>query len=69
ACKKWLRKEDIKGEHIFVSNDDWLRLRSLFNFSGIPFGVLICKDGKVLKTGYHFSSTNEVNLLKALEEK
>lgn len=67
-CKKWLRKEEIKGEHIFVSNDDWHRLRGLFNFSGIPFGVLIGKDGKVLKTHYYVSSPNEVNLLEALEK-
>lgn len=41
--KKWLRKEEIGGEHIFVSQDDWNRLAGLFNFSAIPFGVLIGK--------------------------
>ncbi|MDE6696770.1 MAG: hypothetical protein K2K25_07805 [Muribaculaceae bacterium] len=67
ACKKWLRKEEIKGEHIFVSDDDWQRLRGLFNFSGIPFGVLIDKEGKIVKTG--FSIGHEESLLrKTLEE-
>ena len=66
ACKKWLRKEDIKGEHIFVSDDDWQRLRGLFNFSGIPFGVLIDKKGKIVKTG--FSIREESLLRKTLDE-
>lgn len=65
ACKKWLRKEGIKGEHIFVSDDDWNRLRGIFNFSGIPFGVLIGKDGKVIKTK-HVMTDDDPLLKKAL---
>lgn len=67
ACKKWLRNEDIKGEHIFVSGDDWQRLSGLFNFSAIPFGVLIDKDGKVVKTHYSIYE-DEPLLKKALQE-
>ncbi len=52
ACKNWLKKEEIKGEHIFVSGDEWKLLSGLFNFSGIPFGVLISKDGKIISTDY-----------------
>ena len=65
ACKKWLRNEGIKGEHIFVSDDDWNRLRGIFNFSGIPFGVLIGKDGKVIKTK-HVMTDDDPLLKKAL---
>ncbi len=68
ACKKWLRNEDIKGEHIFVSGDNWKQLSGLFNFSAIPFGVLIGKDGNVIKAGYHGLSEDEPLLRKALEE-
>ena len=46
--RKWLRKEEIGGEHIFVNGDDWSRLHALFNFSGVPFGVIIDKKGNVL---------------------
>ncbi|MDE6341169.1 MAG: TlpA family protein disulfide reductase [Muribaculaceae bacterium] len=67
ACKKWLRKEEIKGEHIFVSGDDWQRLRGLFNFSGIPFGVLIDKDGKIVKAGFSIRMDDSL-LRKTLEE-
>ncbi len=67
ACKKWLRKEEIKGEHIFVSGDDWQRMMGLFNFSAIPFGVLIDKNGNILKTNYQIVE-GEPLLTKALQE-
>ena len=67
ACKNWLKKEDIKGEHIFVSGDEWKQLSGLFNFSGIPFGVLISKDGKIIRTGYSIYD-NDPLLEKALNE-
>ncbi|MDE6395591.1 MAG: redoxin family protein, partial [Duncaniella sp.] len=53
ACEKWMAKENIKGEHIFVSGDDWNRLQALFNFSAIPFGAFVDKNGKVVKTKMH----------------
>ena len=68
TCRKWLRKQDIKGEHIFVSDDDWKRLCQLFNFNQIPFGVLIGKDGQVIKTGSHTLALEEPMLLNALNE-
>ncbi len=52
ACKKWLRNEGIKGEHIFVSGEDWKYLSGLFNITGIPHGVLIDKDGKIINPDY-----------------
>ncbi len=66
ACKKWLRKEEIKGEHIFVSGDDWQRLRGLFNFTGIPFGVLIDRQGNIVKSSFNIRM-DETLLRKALE--
>lgn len=67
ACKNWLKKEDIKGEHIFVSGDEWKLLSGLFNFSGIPFGVLISKDGKIIKREYSLYGSDPM-LEKALDE-
>lgn len=67
AAKKWLAEEGIKGEHIFISDDDWKRLNGLFNFSSIPFGVLVGKDGKILATAYHIYSSEQL-LKKALAE-
>jgi len=65
ACEKWLNKEGIKGEHIFISNDNWKRLNSLFNFSGIPFSVLIDKEGNVIETNYQIVN-GELRLEEAL---
>ncbi|MDE6510770.1 MAG: TlpA family protein disulfide reductase, partial [Muribaculaceae bacterium] len=67
ACNEWLEKEGIKGEHLFISQDDWKRLTGLFNFSAIPFGVLIGRDGKILKTHYNLYEEDPL-LKKALEE-
>lgn len=68
TCRKWLRKEGIKGEHIFVSAEDWKRLSKLFNFNQIPFGVLIGKDGKVIKSGLRTLTIEDFFLHKALDE-
>lgn len=57
-CNRFLEKEGIKGEHIYVSQDNWNRLRAYFNFSGIPFGVLIGKDGQLLKTHFLLDNPN-----------
>lgn len=65
ACENWLEKEGIKGEHIFISNSTWNKLSSIFNFSAIPFKVLIDKEGNVLKTSYELF-TGEPLLEKAL---
>lgn len=50
----------LRSSHIFVTDDDWTRLSSLFNFSGIPFGVIIDQDGTVLKTGLHMPMEKQV---------
>lgn len=67
-AEEWLKKEGIKGEHIFLSGDDWQRMRGLFDFSAIPFGVLIGKNGKVIATGLHGLEANDPILHKAMKE-
>ena len=61
-AERWMADENIKGEHIFVSTDNWNRLSALFNFAGIPFGVLVgkiqqsastSKNGEILETNFH----------------
>jgi thiol-disulfide isomerase/thioredoxin len=43
--EKWLDETEIKGEHIYISTDDWNHLQTYLNFSGIPFTCIIDKDG------------------------
>lgn len=68
ACEKWLQKENIKGEHIFVSPDNWNRLRELFRFDGIPHEVLIDKQGNVIANKCHIRSIEDSLLKKAISE-
>lgn len=66
TCKKWLKTQNIKGEHIFITADDWKRLSVRLNFNKIPFGVLIGKDGSILATDYNTLSINDSGLINAM---
>lgn len=68
VCKKWLEKEDIKGEHIFLSADDWTRLQTLFNFGAVPYGVIVDKNGKVIHTACSMPSQRKL-IDQALSDK
>lgn len=61
-CKTWLDENNIKGEHIFITNAEWSMMQEKFNFSGIPFHVIVDKSGKLLP-----NANNYENLLKSLE--
>lgn len=45
-CRSFLEPNNIKGEHIHVTRQEWGYLSEKFNFSGIPFIVLFDKQGK-----------------------
>ena len=60
AAEKWMAEKSIKGEHIYISSDDWNRLSHLFEFSSIPHAVLIGHDGKVITNGFHLSSADDL---------
>lgn len=68
ACEKWLTKENIKGEHIYISENTWRALNGKLNFSGIPFSILIGKDGKeIIATNLNLT-VNDPTVEKALKE-
>lgn len=50
-CNKWMDENNIKGEHIFITRSEWSYMQEKFNFSGIPFHVLVDKSGKVRTDG------------------
>lgn len=60
AAEQWMTEKSIKGEHIYISSDDWNRLTHLFEFSAIPHAVLIGRDGKVITNGFHLSSADDL---------
>ena len=59
-AEKWMTEKSIRGEHIYISSDDWNRLTHLFEFSGIPHAVLIGRDGKVITNGFYLSWADDL---------
>lgn len=48
-CKSFLEPNDIKGEHIHISRAEWGYLQEKFQFTAIPFVVVLDKQGKQRK--------------------
>jgi thiol-disulfide isomerase/thioredoxin len=48
-CKSFLEPNNIQGEHIHITRSEWGYLQEKFQFSGIPFVVLIDKQGNQRK--------------------
>ncbi len=67
----WKNKiPDIKGEHYRVNPDEWNYLNGKFGIQGIPFYVIVDKNGAVQKTqlGYPGNSTIKTLLEKFISE-
>lgn len=54
----FLTRNNIRGEHIFISHDEWNYLKAKFNFSGIPFELIIDRNGTIHKLNQ--APTNEL---------
>ena len=48
-AEEWMKKNDIQGEHIYVSRDTWEYLQTHFQFSAIPFSLTLDKKGRIVK--------------------
>ena len=46
-AEQWLTENNIKGEHIFVTHEEWKHLATKFQFSAIPFATAVDKDGNL----------------------
>ena len=44
-----MKENDIKGEHIFVTHEEWKHLATKFQIAAIPFATAVDKDGKLTK--------------------
>jgi hypothetical protein len=65
-----MNDNNIKGEHIYVTRNEWNLLMDMFNFNAIPHAALIGKDGKVIQNDFKIGSTSldEIkNLIKKYE--
>ena len=48
-AEQWMKENDIKGEHIFVTHEEWKHLATKFQIDAIPFATAVDKDGKLTK--------------------
>ena len=60
VAERWLTENNIKGEHIYVTHEEWKHLSTKFQFSAIPFSTAVDKDGnlttqKELDNAYYFT--------------
>lgn len=51
-AEQWMQENSIKGEHIFVSHEEWQLLCQKFQFSAVPFQIAFDKDGNLVKKAY-----------------
>ena len=51
-AENWLQENSIKGEHIYVSHNDWLLLEEKFQFNAVPFATAVDKDGNSVTYDY-----------------
>ena len=47
VAEHWLQENNIKGEHIYVTHEEWKHLSTKFQFSAIPFATAVDKDGNL----------------------
>ena len=60
----WKNKiPDIKGEHYRVSPDEWNYLSGKFGIRGIPFYIVVDKNGTVQKTQLGYPGNNAIKTL------
>ena len=62
--EKFLTDNNIQGEHIFLSTDEWNLLTSKFQFNAIPFTLLIDSNGNIVEKNVPPTAAKLDELLK-----
>ena len=65
--EKWMDDNTIKGEHIYITDNEWKQFETMLNFSAIPHGALVSKDGKLIEGDFHVDHFNSDDLKKLAE--
>lgn len=47
-AEKWMTENRVRGEHIYLTHEDWLLLCGKFQFNAVPFQLAVDKDGIVV---------------------
>lgn len=62
--EKFLSDNNIQGEHIFLSSDEWNHFTSKFQFNAIPFTLLIDRNGIIVEKNVPPTAARIDQLLK-----
>lgn len=62
--QKFLTDNNIQGEHIFLSTDEWNLLTNKFQFNAIPFTLLIDRNGNIVEKNVPPTAAKLDELLK-----
>ena len=65
--EKWMADNNIKGEHIYITNNEWKQFETMLNFTVIPRGALVSKDGKLIEHDFHVGQFKSTELKKLAE--
>lgn len=67
AAEKWMDENNIKGEHVYVTQNEWKQLEAMINFTAIPRGALVNKNGKLIENNFEVGRFNSEELKKLAE--
>lgn len=67
-AEKWMAETGIRGEHVYVSSDEWARLQGELNFFGLPFGVIVDKNGCIRSTNVWLEDSPSISIIDQLLE-
>ena len=68
AGEKWMGEKNIKGEHVYITGSEWKQLESMINFTAIPRGALVNKNGKLIESDFHVGQYSSTDLKKIVEK-
>ena len=67
SAEKWMTENNIKGEHVYITKNEWKQFETMINFTAIPRGALVSKEGKLIEQDFEISNFNSEQLKKLAE--
>lgn len=67
SAEKWMDENNIKGEHVYVTQNEWKQLEAMINFTAIPRGALVNKNGKLIENNFELGRFDSEELKRLAE--
>ena len=67
SAEKWMTENKIKGEHVYITRNEWKQFETMINFTAIPRGALVSKEGKLIEQDFEIRQFNSEELKKLAE--